>query len=146
MSLGSIFFLTQFTRFLFSTYYMTFNLLRFFFFFLTRIIPYLYLQVSLIQSKTECPLMAWPRPPRKIKPLFFTDYNHYIFFFCIHSSAFFFISRSIFSSYFFFKKYKLKVILPQSAYFKISLICLCTRQLARGFSPFPFKTLGNWSS
>ena len=30
-----------------------------------------------------------------------------------------------------------------SAYFKISLICLCTRQLARGFSPFPFKTLGN---
>ena len=107
----------------------------------------LYLQVSLIQSKTECPLMAWPRPPRRIKPLFFTDYNHYIFFFFAFTILHFFSYPGVYFQFiFFFKKYKLKVILPQSAYFKISLICLCTRQLARGFSPFPFKTLGNWSS
>lgn len=144
MSLGSVFFLTQFTHFLFPLITWISIYLDFFFLFDMRNTVSVFggVLVSLIQSKTECPLMAWPCPPRRIKPLFFTDYNHY-FFFCrvLH----FFISRSIFSS-FFFKKYKLKVILPQSAYFKISLICLCTRQLARGSSPFPFKTLGSWSS
>lgn len=90
MSLGSVFFLTQFTHFLFPLITWISIYLDFFFLFDMHNTVSVFggVLVSLIQSKTECPLMAWPCPPRRIKPLFFTDYNHYFFFFaefCIFS-------------------------------------------------------------
>lgn len=142
MSLGSVFFLTQFTCFLFSTYYMNFNLLRFFFLFDMHNTSICVWRCLWYKGKQNVP--TWHdllhQEESNLSSSLTIIITFFFFFFCFQSSAFC-SYPGVYFQVFFFQEIEIESYITSICIFKISLICLCTRELARGLVLFPSKHL-----